>query len=56
LIGFFTDQCLAWFRGILFPYTCKPRSKSKRSNKRQELTKPVQTPTPRTTVKELKPT
>jgi len=56
LIGFFTDQFLAWFRGILFPYTRKPRSKSKRSNKRQELAKPVQTPTPRTTVKELTPT
>jgi NitT/TauT family transport system permease protein len=56
LIGFFTDQFLAWFRGILFPYTRKPRSKSKRSNQRQELAKPAQTPTPRTTVKELTPT
>jgi hypothetical protein len=52
LIGFFTDQFLAWFRGILFPYTRKPRAKPKRSNKQQELAKTGQTPTPRTTVKE----
>ena len=56
LIGFFTDQFLAWFRGILFPYTRKPRAKSKRSNKREELAKTGQTPTPRTAVKELTPT
>src|ERR1700704_2532261 len=29
VIGFFTDQFLAWFRGILFPYTRTSRSKSK---------------------------
>src|SRR6266436_2442360 len=29
LIGFFTDQFLAWFRGVLFPYTRTSRTKSK---------------------------
>jgi NitT/TauT family transport system permease protein len=29
VIGFFTDQFLAWFRGVLFPYTRMSRSKSK---------------------------
>jgi NitT/TauT family transport system permease protein len=29
LIGFFTDQFLAWFRGVLFPYTRTSRAKSK---------------------------
>jgi NitT/TauT family transport system permease protein len=29
VIGFFTDQFLAWFRGILFPYTRTSRAKSK---------------------------
>ncbi len=55
VIGFFTDQFLAWFRGVLFPYTRK-MPKSKRSKKRQELTKTIQTPTPETPVKELTPT
>jgi len=29
VIGFFTDQFLAWFRGVLFPYTRTSRTKSK---------------------------
>jgi NitT/TauT family transport system permease protein len=29
LIGFFTDQFLAWFRGVLFPHTRTSRAKSK---------------------------
>jgi NitT/TauT family transport system permease protein len=30
IIGFFTDQFLAWFRSILFPYTRKSRSRRKK--------------------------
>jgi NitT/TauT family transport system permease protein len=30
IIGFFTDQFLAWFRGILFPYTKKSRSRPRK--------------------------
>jgi NitT/TauT family transport system permease protein len=33
LIGFFTDQFLGWFRGILFPYTKRARSTVKRPKK-----------------------
>jgi NitT/TauT family transport system permease protein len=33
LIGFFTDQFLGWFRGILFPYTMRSRSTAKRASK-----------------------
>ena len=33
LIGFFTDQFLGWFRGILFPYTRRSRSTAKRPRK-----------------------
>jgi hypothetical protein len=33
LIGFFTDQFLAWFRGVLFPYTRKSRVRTKKAEK-----------------------
>lgn len=33
LIGFFTDQFLGWFRGVLFPYTRKSHDKPKKQPK-----------------------
>jgi NitT/TauT family transport system permease protein len=40
LIGFFTDQFLAWFRGILFPYTRTSSGKAKMA-KKQPSTAPL---------------
>ena len=41
LIGFFTDQFLAWFRGILFPYTRKARSNRRDRTSDKNRRKPV---------------
>jgi NitT/TauT family transport system permease protein len=52
LIGFFTDQFLGWFRGILFPYTRKSRSSTQRPRKILPPP-PSQTPSAQTPVTEL---
>jgi NitT/TauT family transport system permease protein len=52
LIGFFTDQFLAWFRGILFPYTRKARVRTKKAKKVEraaEATLSEATPVPELT-------
>jgi NitT/TauT family transport system permease protein len=54
LIGFFTDQFLAWFRGVLFPYTRKSRIRTKKTEK---VERAAETPLPEATrVPELTPT
>jgi NitT/TauT family transport system permease protein len=54
LIGFFTDQFLGWFRGILFPYTRRSRSKAKRTRKIEQQPPPAsQSPTAESPVREL---
>jgi len=57
LIGFFTDQFLAWFRGVLFPYTRRSRPKSKLLKKpRPPGTLQPTEPSPSPQVTELTPT
>jgi NitT/TauT family transport system permease protein len=46
LIGFFTDQFLGWFRGVLFPYTRRARSKVGRG--RQINQPPPESASPKT--------
>jgi NitT/TauT family transport system permease protein len=54
LIGFFTDQFLGWFRGILFPYTRTARSKVKRPRKIEQQPPPAsQSPTTEPAVTQL---
>jgi NitT/TauT family transport system permease protein len=53
LIGFFTDQFLAWFRGVLFPYTRRPRSAVKRIRKPLKPPAEDQSPTPQSPVTQL---
>jgi NitT/TauT family transport system permease protein len=54
LIGFFTDQFLGWFRGILFPYTRRARSTVKRARKTERRPPPAsQSPTPESPVRQL---
>jgi NitT/TauT family transport system permease protein len=57
LIGFFTDQFLAWFRGILFPYTRTSRTKSKLQKKPRPpgTARPTES-SPQPQVTELTPT
>jgi NitT/TauT family transport system permease protein len=45
LIGFFTDQFLGWFRGVLFPYTRRARSSAKRAGKTEQPPPASQSPT-----------
>jgi NitT/TauT family transport system permease protein len=52
LIGFFTDQFLGWFRGILFPYTRRTRSTVKRTQK-VEQPPTSQSPTTQSPVTQL---
>jgi NitT/TauT family transport system permease protein len=57
LIGFFTDQFLAWFRGVLFPYTRTTRANSKMSKRPRPPAKIQQTAvSPKPPVTELTPT
>jgi NitT/TauT family transport system permease protein len=57
LIGFFTDQFLAWFRGVLFPYTRTSRAKSKVQKKPDPPARTQQTAAPtKAPVRELTPT
>lgn len=54
LIGFFTDQFLGWFRGILFPYTRTARPTVKRPRKiEQQPPPPDQSPTTEPAVTQL---
>jgi NitT/TauT family transport system permease protein len=54
LIGFFTDQFLGWFRGILFPYTRRARSTAKRTRKIEQPPPPMsQSPTTESTVRQF---
>jgi NitT/TauT family transport system permease protein len=54
LIGFFTDQFLGWFRGILFPYTKRARSTVKRARKIEQQPPPdSQSPTTEPSVTQL---
>lgn len=54
LIGFFTDQFLGWFRGILFPYTRRPRPTVKRARKIEQQPPSVsQSPTAESPAKQL---
>jgi NitT/TauT family transport system permease protein len=52
LIGFFTDQFLGWFRGILFPYTRRARPTVKRAQ-RIEQPPASQSPTTQSPVTQL---
>jgi len=57
VIGFFTDQFLAWFRGVLFPYTRTSRAKSKVQKKPGPPARTQQTAASNETpVRELTPT
>jgi NitT/TauT family transport system permease protein len=57
LIGFFTDQFLAWFRGVLFPYTRTSSGKSKIRKKPDPPARTQQTGAPiKAPVRELTPT
>jgi NitT/TauT family transport system permease protein len=53
IIGFFTDQFLGWFRGILFPYTRKARSPGKRIRKIEQPPPVNQSPTTNSQVRQL---
>ncbi len=53
IIGFFTDQFLGWFRGVLFPYTRKARSPGKRSRKVEPPPPVNQSPTTNSQVRQL---
>jgi NitT/TauT family transport system permease protein len=54
LIGFFTDQFLGWFRGILFPYTRRARPTVKRARKIEQQPPPAsQSPTAESSVRQL---
>src|SRR5260221_9199049 len=57
VIGFFTDQFLAWFRAVLFPYTRTSRAKSKVQKKPGPPARTQQTAASNETpVRELTPT
>jgi NitT/TauT family transport system permease protein len=53
IIGFFTDQFLGWFRGILFPYTRRARSPVKRTRKIEQPPPVDQSPTTDSRVRQL---
>jgi NitT/TauT family transport system permease protein len=54
LIGFFSDQFLAWFRGVLFPYTRKSGVRTKKTERVEQASKATLSET--TPVPELTPT
>jgi NitT/TauT family transport system permease protein len=53
IIGFFTDQFLGWFRGILFPYTRRARSTVKRARKIEQPPPVNQSPKAESSVTQL---
>jgi NitT/TauT family transport system permease protein len=53
VIGFFTDQFLGWFRGILFPYTRTARSTAKRVRKIEQPPPMSQSPRAESPVTQL---